>query len=283
MKHKAIKSPRPVHLVGVSLALGILTAGPVQAAVVTLNMINSYNQTGAFGLAFDGANLWYNSNTGIHEMTTAGVDTGNTTPWVGGVSSLSALAWTGTQLAAGRDVPGPTGTVVLFDRFTGGNLSLLTLHGGAADHSPFDGLDFDSGEWWYSPDAGAVYRDDAGGNLVGPNPFAAGAYSGVERVFDHVLAVSFGTDPRSLCVYGLDQAFVGCGSLGGLPGATHYEDLAFDGRYLWAADYYGKINEYDVLVDGESILVPRAVPEPTTLALLGAGLVAVRARRRRTS
>lgn len=57
----------------------LLAAAPAAATTITLNVVNSFARTSAFGLAYDGSNVWWSDNGGvIHEMTTSGVDTGNT-------------------------------------------------------------------------------------------------------------------------------------------------------------------------------------------------------------
>jgi hypothetical protein len=236
------------------------------APVVTLSLVASFPRgvpfNGPFGLAFDGTNIhWSEFNGTIHEMTTAGVDTGNTTT---NPLGWSALAWSGTQLVASSGT-----TVTFFDRYTALNQTSVTVTG-TSGFSLIDGLDFDHNEIWYSPDVGNVYRRSAAGAPVGlPDPLlgGGGGFSGIERVDvganTFLIDVNDASSPRKLDIRQLDGTLLGQATLVN----DRYEDLAFDGRYLYAADFYGaKIDKIDLLVDGGSIFQP-GIPEPGTLII----------------
>jgi hypothetical protein len=256
----------------------MIAAGPSAAATITLELVDTYDRSAPFGLAWDGSHIWWSDNgRTVHQMTTDGVDTGVT--FTGPV--WSELAWNGSQLMAANDT-----TVYFFDR-DGGNQTTQSITA-----SPYtgialnDGLDWDSGELWSSPDVGNVYRLSGDlSSFVGSSPFlgGAGGYSGVERIqatdgTDYVVVVNDASNPRNLCVHNLDSSLIGCQAFGN----ERYEGLAFDGRYVWAADYFGdKIDKYDILGEGNgggdgdgcSIInpedcEPQVVPLPATLPLL---------------
>jgi hypothetical protein len=150
-----------------------------------------------------------------------------------------------------------------------------------------DGLDIGpGGEIWSSLDVDFVNRFDSSGSVVPPDPFlgGAGGYSGVERVDaageTFIIVVNDASAPRRLCIHDLTGTEIGCENFVN----QRYEDLAFDGRFLYAADLFGnKIDKFDVLADGGSIFVPPGgqVPEPATLGLFGAALALAECLRRR--
>jgi len=252
--------------------------GSASAAAIELSLIDSFDRASPFGLAFDGTNIWWSSSDRVvHEMTTAGVDTGNT--FTGPV--WSELAWNGSQLIEANGT-----TVYFFDR-DGTNVTTQTIT--AAPYTGFDltdGLDWDNGELWASPDVGNVYR--LSGDLstfVGPSPFlgGGGGFSGVERIqasdgVDYIVVVNDAVSPRELCVHTLDGVEIGCQSFLN----SRYEGLAFDGRFVYAADFFGdKIDKYDILADGVSIIDPSDVPLPAALPLMLFGMAGLGAAARR--
>ena len=277
------------NILKISAAIAALVISTSATAAVTLTLVASYAKSnGAFGLAFDGTNMWYSNGSGtIYEMTTNGVDTGNSITG----NYWSALAFNG---ATSKLVTMQGGSITSFDRATSASVSITSLNavttaiaGGRG--GLIDGLDIEGGTLWWSPDVDEVYTSPvAGGGARTTFLGGAGGYSGVEYVTvggtNYVIVVNDALNPRNLCVHKTDATLVGCTVLAN----SRYEDLGFDGRYLYAADYYGdRIDKIDLLVDGGSIFVPGGVPESSTWMMMivgfGAAGSALRRSHRRTS
>jgi hypothetical protein len=256
------------------LALGLaMFAAPVASAQITLDRINSYARNAPFGLAFDGSNLWWTDDQGTaHEMSLTGLETGNSVAMPGGWSALAYDASRGELVSKGIS----SGVISWFSKSTGA--TSLSITAPPSGFSLIDGLDVENGELWYSPDISPVFRYaidyvNAALTPIDAQPVIMGMNSGVERISaggnDYIVTVDDGSSPRKLCVYHLDYSLIGCSEFSN----DRYEDLAFDGRYLWAADYYGnKIDQYDILGDNGGSIIS-AAPEPATLTLFATGLI----------
>jgi hypothetical protein len=259
---------------------------PASAATISLSLIDSFARgssfDGPFGLAYDGSNIWWSDNGGIlHEMSTAGVDTGNTIS----TGIWSELAWDGSHLLQAQ------GTTITKWNTDGTSAGTGTITAGISCGGLVDGLDFDQGELWCSPDVSVIYR--ISGDLttpIGAQPAfgGGGGYSGVERIqatngTNYVVVVNDASNPRQLCLHAMDYTELGCQQFAN----ARYEGLAFDGRYVYAADYYGaRIDKYDILgSDGGSVIDPggnpNVVPVPAAGWLLGAAIFGFAGLRRR--
>ena len=256
-------------------------AAPVANAALDLQVVGSTEVRGAFGLAYDGTNVWYSTNSGtlgrLNQGTMALVgSTYNTGIW-------GELAWDGTNIAqANQD----TRAISFFSNVDGTFQSSRTITG-ASGNGLIDGLDIYGSKIYYSPDVGSIFRADLATGVVEKNVTegSSGGFSGVQYVpvstGDFLIVVNDASNPRTLCRMSLAGVIAAgdCATLANY----RYEGLAFDGRYIYAADYYGnRIDKIDLKLDGGSILVP-GIPEPETYALMlaGLGLVGYMARRRK--
>jgi hypothetical protein len=272
-------------IVGALVALGLGGA----ADALTLTVVDSLNTSNPFGVLFDGTNVWFSSGVGgstLHQINqnAAGLPVTGVTRTLSGAGCCGAMAWDGTHF-----VSAASGTVGFFNAVTGAFVSSVGTSGGGG---LIDGLDFDHNEIWYSPDVSAVFRFDSSGAPVGPNPVlpAAGGFSGVERIDvganSFLIVVIDATSPRKLCKVTLAGAFDPVADCATLPN-TRYEDLAFDGRFLYAADVFGnRLDKIDLAIDGGSIFQPPGpggpqVPAPASLLLVGVGLIGLAAWQRR--
>ncbi len=246
------------------LALVVMVLSTWAAADdVSMVLVQSYYKYSVFGVAWDGTSVLWSDNSYLHHMNPAtGVDT----------STVYMGRWSALGYSNGTLYTGNGSTLESRNPITGamtGSLYLNGIGGGL-----IDGIDVDGSNIWFSPDVSNVYLRDFSGNQVPgyPQPFlgGGGGYSGVEQVTvggkTYIIVVNDASSPRKLCIHNFDASasLVGCVQFQN----SRYEDLAFDGRYLWAADYYGnRLDQIDLLVNGNPIL-GNDVPEPGSMVLL---------------
>jgi hypothetical protein len=298
---------------GLGLASQSAEAAAVAGQVVPVAVYSNWQS--AFGLAYDSKNdlMWYtqgDSGDGVvrsftpyknlvappFEISQAlGSEGANTTSPTGG-SYFRSLAF---DSATGQLVMQGSGSnLQSFDPITANNNN-NDFRPGSANTSFSDGLDVDGTNTWFSPDVGPIYNN---GSLVvntgGVLPSWSGlgsattfGYSGVEQVGTSLFAVAVqdgGDAGRTRTIVRFDLA----GNLLGYdpdgdPVAARWEDLAYDGRYLYAADLRGDHNEdgipgdvYVFDVTGGLDPGPARTPEPSAvlslIALGGLGLVSLK-------
>lgn len=270
------------HILSVLGAGALSLSMATSAQALTLSVIQSMAMGGgqAFGVAFDGTNIWVSgADTVLRQVNQTSMTLTGTSINQG---RWSADAWDGSHFltASGGTIfrLNPNGT-------NAGSFSLTGGFGGL-----IDGLGFDipRNELWFSPDVSTVNVSTNGGadplqQIIG----GGGGFSGVEPVDtangNFLVVVNDAFQPRKLCKTSLTGVFDSNLDCAQLPNAR-YEDLAFDGRYLYAADYYGnRLDKIDLLGAGGSIFAPPgngSVPEPFSLALFGIGIGALTVARR---
>jgi len=220
---------------------------------------------------------------------------GTTNPVASGGAHFRSLAYDAAidQLV----MQGPAVNLHSFDPLTAGNLN-ANYRPGHATNSFSDGLDIEGNTTWYSPDASNIFKNGvlfastanadqtlqvADGLLVPPALGEQGlGWSGTEEAAGRLWAVAVLTNAdsgRSRTIVAFDPA---TGELlsfdpDGDPVAARWEDLAFDGRFLYAADLRGNADDlgpvgdiyvFDIVGPGGLQVV-----EPGSLALVGAGLL----------
>lgn len=218
----------------------------------------------------------------------------------GSGAHFSALAF---NTATGQIVQTSGGDVRAYDPFTASNQT--TISGVGSGFA--DGLDFDGANQWFSPDVGSIFNNgvlfisngDDSKTLLPVWTGLGGAdgfgWSGVEQIGDSLFAVAvqdFSDTGRSRTLVRFSAT---TGELLGFdpdgdPLAARWEDLAFDGEFLYAADLRGNADGTGVAGDIYVFAVSGGLappgggddaPEPATLGLLGLGLAGMAIVRRR--
>jgi hypothetical protein len=274
----------------------------------------------AFGVAYDSKNnlIWhYVGGSNLHAFTPfkdlfipglpidgftglpmLNVTTGQTTPSPnpGLIQAIGFNKLTGQLVMHNNGVPG---VVQGFDVFTGANLNAY-LTPMPAGTQFLDGLDVEGGDVYSSSEPSATGRDSYKNGVLfldNTNPaqtdissISAGTsitrWAGIEAVSElgfiyAVSEVDFGGGPvgRSIGVYDFLGTFFAFDP-DGSPFASRLEDLAFDGRYLYA----GSIGDARIFVFDITGPGGLAIPEPTTLAtmsLLGLAVLGYARRQQR--
>jgi hypothetical protein len=232
----------------------------------------------------------------------------------GGGAHFSALAY---DASTNKIIQTSSGSAVAYDPKTGANQAAVAGFGSGFA----DGLAQNGTNKWFSPDAGNIFLNGvlfastsnaaqlvttANGSTIGNQGLG---WSGVEQVGSDVFAVAVITNAdvgksRTIVRFDLAGNLVGFDPDGDAV-AARWEDLGFDGKFLYAADLRGNADAGlvgdtsigDIYVFGVSgglavcgnpgqPACDGRVPNPSTLSLLALGLGAVMCgmiRRRRSS
>lgn len=236
-------------------------------------------------------------------------------PDSGGIKQISLAA--GQHDAAGTTNPGGSGgsgsgahfSALAFDSSTG--KLVQTSSGDVRSYDPLtaanqdtipnvgrgfaDGLDFDGSNRWFSGDVGSIFNNNSlfasdGDASKTDLPIWTGlgsrfglGWSGVEQVGDSLFAVAVQSGGDAGRTRTLVRFDIPTGELVGYdpdgdPVAARWEDLAYDGSFLYAADLRGDSDGNgvagDIYVFGVSggLEHKGSVPEPSSILLLGLGL-----------
>jgi hypothetical protein len=198
---------------------------------------------------------------------------------------FSALAF---NTATGQLVQTSNADVRAYDPFTAAGQT--TIPGVGAGFA--DGLDLDGANRWFSPDVGDIFNnsvltfDNAVlahtdlGVWAGLGGAVGFGWSGTEQVGDSLFAVAvqdFADSGRSRTIVRFDITtgqLVGYDPDGHLV-ASRWEDLAYDGRYLYAADLRGDLDGNGVQGDIYVFDVGGGlnIPEPSSFLLVATGVI----------
>jgi hypothetical protein len=311
------------------LFAGFAQAAPVIGDIAPVGVYK--DTPGAFGLAYDPGRdvMWYTALSGsskalsikpwknftaaeiaampvVHGLPVASTtDSEHASLETPLPSSGQAL---GFDTASGKLVMNNTsaGRLRSFDPITGANVADF----GFGEHILTDGTDVDGGNQWHSRDGftglihknGAVFATEANAAQTflpgwsGAGPSTTDFWSGVEQIGDSLYAVAVQTNSdvpnsRTIVKFDVVTGVLEAYDPDGYTYARRWEDLAYDGRYLYAADLRG--NEFGGTGLGQIFVfdlgggLNPTVPLPSAvwagLGLLGLCGVVRRVRKRKAS
>jgi hypothetical protein len=303
------------------LACNYVVAVPLVGQITPVAV---YKDTaGAFGLTYDSARdvMWYDSLGGptaysikpFKDYTAAEIAA---MPVINGLAvvdntvglhgALSTTLPTGGQ-ALGYDAPtdklvmnDSSGASVAFDPLTGANVTNYGYGTGLLT----DGTDVGpTGTFWHSQDGftgeirkdGVIFASESNtaqtdlSLWTGAGPSTTDFWSGVQQIGNSLFAVAVQTNDdiansRTIVRFDINTGELLAYDPDGYEYARRWEDLGYDGRYLYAADLRG--NEFGGTALGQIFVFDLggglSVPEPGTLVLCLIGLLATGLRRRNT-
>jgi len=289
----------PIAIINTAASAGVDAFGVTYDPVNDLIWVNSVAGTSLEQYTplknLNIAALPIDGGTGLPQLA---VTSGAPTPLLGGLTSLEALGFDPISGQILIHQNGSPDTIEGIDPFTGANKATYSTPAidaalVAAGTGFVDGLDVNGADVYWSPEPGItkdsfknsalfldnmnVLQTDISAVWVGNGAPIITRWAGIEVVNNFVYAVSevdSGAD-RTIATYDLLGNFVAVDPDGD-PIAQRFEDLAFDGVYLYGADAGGsRIFVFDVVGPGglpqvEGLIGGEIIPiESTSLILVG--------------